>query len=354
METTEQSDTNTETSASTPAPSAEPAAEPAAATSSDAPQPVLKPTVTDRFDEVARVVKEESGNVEAEPTAEIPAEPKEAEATSAATTDSIAMLAIPVRLKPSSISGAPLKQFNTAGTPLPIIKPRNFAPYLPMIVIDAGHGGKDPGAISKSRKRTREKHITLAYAKELATALRQTGKYRVRLTRNKDQFVALNKRVDIARNAKADLFISLHADASKSKNTKGFSVYTLSAQRAERELRTTTRQALKKEVIKDVDFAEQDNLVKHAFLHLAKNNTAKRSLDFAQLLVKHVGGASQLIRRPHRHASLKVLTSIDVPSVLIELGFLTNRSDEKNLLSSRYRSKITRHIVSAIDALFVM
>jgi N-acetylmuramoyl-L-alanine amidase len=251
-------------------------------------------------------------------------------------------------------------QFQTQKTPtisalqnsIPKAKPASMIiKEKPVIVIDAGHGGQDPGALGKNG--TREKDITLRYATELKRALENTGKFRVVLTRTEDVFVPLNARVARARRAKGDILISLHADSHPNSETKGFSVYTLSEERGEREVKKLIEKSDQEKVIGDVDLKGQDNDVKAAIIDLAKNETKNFSESFSFILARNLGKTVQPLQNTRREAGFAVLTGLDVPSVLIELGYLSNEEEEELLKSKQHREKIVNAIKDAIDEYFI-
>ncbi|MEC7209995.1 MAG: N-acetylmuramoyl-L-alanine amidase, partial [Pseudomonadota bacterium] len=219
----------------------------------------------------------------------------------------------------------------------------------PVIVVDAGHGGVDPGA---SGRKAREKQVTLAFSKELARQLRNTGKYDVYLTRSRDIYIPLRQRVNIARKHQADLFISIHADAIKRKNVRGMSIYTLSETASDKEAEALARKENRSDIIVGIDFDDQPPEVADILIDLAQRETKNLSVKFANLVVKNARGTTRLLERTHRFAGFRVLKAPDVPSVLIELGFLTNRSDEKQLLSAGWRRKIAKSLVKSVNGFF--
>ena len=218
-----------------------------------------------------------------------------------------------------------------------------------MIVVDAGHGGVDPGA---SGRKAREKQVTLTFSKELVRQLRNTGKYEVYLTRSRDIYIPLRQRVNIARKHQADLFISIHADAIKRKNVRGMSIYTLSETASDKEAAALARKENRSDIIVGIDFDDQPPEVADILIDLAQRETKNLSVKFANLVVKNARGTTRLLERTHRFAGFRVLKAPDVPSVLIELGFLTNRSDEKQLLSSSWRRKIAKSLVKSVNGFF--
>ena len=234
------------------------------------------------------------------------------------------------------------------GRPLP--KPRPGAKPRPVIAIDPGHGGVDPGAIGISG--TREKRVTLGHALVLAKRLRATGRYRVVLTRTRDRFVRLRKRVAFARAADADLFISIHADANPSRRVRGASVYTLSERASDAQAAALAAKENKADVIAGIDLVRQSSEVATILIDLAQRETMNESAVFARSLVGALGKVRLLLRNTHRFAGFAVLKAPDIPSVLIELGHLSNRSDERRLLSQKERVRIADAIIGAIDRYF--
>ena len=218
-----------------------------------------------------------------------------------------------------------------------------------IIVIDPGHGGVDPGALGT---RSREKDIVLAFSKELVRQLKATRRYDVYLTRSSDIYIPLRQRVQIARNRNADLFISIHADAIKKKNIRGLSVYTLSEKASDREAAALAKKENQSDIIAGVDFGDQLPEVTNILIDLAQRDTKNASVKFAESLISSVRGKTLLLDRTHRFAGFRVLKAPDVPSVLVELGFITNRTDEKQLSSSKWRRRVTTGMVEAIDNYF--
>ncbi|MEG3619172.1 N-acetylmuramoyl-L-alanine amidase [Magnetovibrio sp. PR-2] len=233
----------------------------------------------------------------------------------------------------------------------PSLPPRRpSAPGKRVIVIDAGHGGVDPGTIGTAK--TYEKHITLAMAKQLARTLNATGRFDAKLTRTRDIFLRLRDRVRIARRAKADLFISIHADAVKNKRTRGMSVYTLSERASDKEAAKLAAKENKADLIAGIDLSTESKDVTNILLDLAQRETMNQSARFAQSLVTSMRSEVKLLRNTHRFAGFAVLKAPDMPSILIEMGFLSNRQDERNLKSKTYRQKMAEAIVRGIDKHF--
>ncbi|MBN8552393.1 MAG: N-acetylmuramoyl-L-alanine amidase [Caulobacterales bacterium] len=213
------------------------------------------------------------------------------------------------------------------------------------IVIDAGHGGTDPGALGPDLQ---EREITLAAALELRRQLEASGRYRVVLTRSTDVLVPHARRVSIARDAGADLFISLHADSSANATTRGASVYTLSDRGADR----AARQALGNGPFGSLDLPAGDPAVRRVLLDLTQRATMNRSAVFANVLLNHVGHEAPLLARSHRDENFAVLLAPDVPAVLLEMGFITNADDAAFMGGTSGRRRMMGAIVRAIDAYF--
>jgi N-acetylmuramoyl-L-alanine amidase len=220
----------------------------------------------------------------------------------------------------------------------------------PLIVLDAGHGGQDPGAIGT--KKTYEKHITLRVAKTLREELLRTGRYRVMLTRDDDTFIALGDRVQRAREAKGDLFISIHADSNPRPEARGFSIYTLSETASDAEAEALAAQENKADIIGGLDLNTQDEDVASILIDLAQRETMNKSTVLADIIVDAMHPKVLRLPQPHRYAGFRVLKAPDIPSVLMELGFLSNREDEQLLLTREYETIISQSVVKAIDTYF--
>lgn len=214
-----------------------------------------------------------------------------------------------------------------------------------VIVIDPGHGGKDPGA--SAIVGGVEKDITLAAAHILKGQLEADGRYKVYLTRETDTYIALDDRVSLARDWRADLFISLHADAAGSPSVAGASVYTISA-RGERRIDAEADKNNWKIPIEDGTPERVSGILED----LVKRETRTRSAEFAEILLPELSAAGPVLRDTHRNAGFYVLLAPDVPAVLLELGFLTNEADAKRLGSERGRKASATAIKRGIDAYF--
>ena len=214
-----------------------------------------------------------------------------------------------------------------------------------VVFIDAGHGGKDPGAIGVSG--TKEKDITLRAARELARQLEATGRVRAVLSRDGDHFHRLRKRIALARDAKADVFISLHADAAPNRKAKGVSIFTLSDKASDREAALLAQQENKADLIGGPDLDTTDPVVTSALLGMFQRESMNQSAVLAAELIGEFKGIPTS-QRGHRFAGFAVLKSPDVPSVLIEMGFLTNRADEKRLRTESYRRDLMARVARAV------
>lgn len=245
---------------------------------------------------------------------------------------------------------APKYKVQKARVPVmvPPTKPRKKTQHV--IVIDAGHGGVDPGASGVGG--SYEKHITLAIARQLRDTLKKTGRYKVILTRERDIFIALRERTAIARRAGADLFISLHADTFRDKRVRGASVYTLSERASSKEAQALAERENKADLIAGFDLSDKASDLSFILLDMAQRDTKNQSSRFAETLVRDISRSSKVLRNPHRFAGFAVLKAPDVPSVLVELGFLSNKYDERALRSKKHRAKIAGAIKTSINRYF--
>lgn len=219
-----------------------------------------------------------------------------------------------------------------------------------VIVIDPGHGGVDPGATSPAG--LIEKDVVLSMALALRDALNADGRIEVRMTRDDDRFLTLQERVAIAREAKADLFISLHADSVGRGRVRGASVYTLSDQAMDEEAEALAQSENAADVIAGVKIPEASSDVSGILIDLAQRETKNLSISFAQLVIGELAQTTELLREPHRYAGFRVLTAPDVPSVLIELGFLSNTDDEQSLQSADWQARVAGAIGRAATSWF--
>lgn len=219
-----------------------------------------------------------------------------------------------------------------------------------IIVIDAGHGGVDPGAIGY--KGTYEKKITLEMAKELKEELDKNSKYKVYLTRNRDIFIPLRDRVKIARKYDADLFISIHADSARNRKAKGLSVYTLSETASDKEAAALAEKENKADIVAGLNFADHTKEVSDILLNLAQRETNNSSSEFANFLSSEMSKIVKTVSNTHRFAGFAVLKAPDVPSVLLELGYLSNPDEEKKLRQKNYRKNLAQATLKAVNKFF--
>lgn len=215
------------------------------------------------------------------------------------------------------------------------------------VVIDAGHGGIDSGARGISG--IEEKMITLAFALELRKKLEATGKYNVALTRETDIFLRLDERVRVARESEADLFISIHADSIRLPNFRGATVYTLSERASDAEAAATAARENLSDEIAGFVAAESDDEVTDILIDLIRRETHAFSIRFARTLLGELSGSLELVSNPLRSAGFMVLRAPDVPSVLLELGYLSNAEDEKLMRDAAWRAEAADRIIKAID-----
>ena len=240
-----------------------------------------------------------------------------------------------ILVKPSSSKSLPSKK---------VIPPKRAQKWV--VFIDAGHGGKDPGAISKAG--THEKVITLAAARELARQLEATGKIKPILARSDDRYLRLRERIDLARQNQADLFISLHADSAHSSSAHGISVFTLSDKASDKEAAALALNENNADLIGGPDLAVEDPDAAGALVRMFQRESMNQSARFAGAILQQIRDLPGGDKRGHRFAGFAVLKAPDMPSVLVEMGFLSNREDENNLKSKSYRRDLSRRLTEAI------
>ncbi|MDH3473856.1 MAG: N-acetylmuramoyl-L-alanine amidase [Rhodospirillales bacterium] len=243
------------------------------------------------------------------------------------------------------VSTVPLPAPQTAGLPKPQAKPGGDERRT--IVIDAGHGGIDPGA--KGVSGVYEKALVLDYARELQRQLLATGRYRVVLTRDSDVFLPLRNRFELAQRAEGDLFISLHANTHPKGSVRGASVYTISEKSSDKEAEALAAKENKADVLAGVNLDAQTDDVNRILIDLIWRETMNLSKNFANLMVTELGKSTRLLNNTHRFAGFAVLKSPTVPSVLVEVGYMSNRAEEAQLRSKGHREKVSGAIRRAID-----
>lgn len=237
------------------------------------------------------------------------------------------------------------------GIPAPQSKPKRTSIEKPLVIIDPGHGGVDPGAIGSNG--LKEKDVVLALAKELRQQLLDTGRYRVHMTRESDVFIKLSHRVNIARQQGGDLFVSIHADSIPRPNVRGASIYTLSDTASDAQTAKLAARENKADLIAGIDLNTEDQEVANILVDLAMRDTMNQSKYFANTLVDEFNrGGVTLLTKPHRYAGFAVLKAPDIPSILVEAGFMSNNAEANALNTSNYRKQVARSIKQGIEAYF--
>jgi len=234
-------------------------------------------------------------------------------------------------------------------------KPSNSKPEAadsrPLIVIDPGHGGPDNGTQADGQN---EKSLVLAFGLALRDRIEKTGKYRVIMTRTDDTFIPLNDRVKIARSQSAALFVSIHADflPHREGDVQGATIYTVSDRASDAEAERLAEAENKADAIGGVNLTEEPTDVADILIDLAQRETRTFSNRFARLLAGEMKNATRMYKHPLKSAGFRVLKAPDVPSVLVELGYVSNKSDLEHLVSENWRSKTVGSMAQAIDAFF--
>ncbi len=244
-------------------------------------------------------------------------------------------------------------QIETTGSTADAKRDRLGQPAAPVenpftIVIDPGHGGIDSGAEGSGG--TLEKSVTLAFSRELRDRLAQDPRVKVHLTREDDSFLRLDERVRIARQYGADLFISVHADTIKYKGIRGATVYTVSDQASDADAAALAARENLSDELAGMAVEDANHAVSDILMDLVRRETHAFSIRFARTLLDELSEEVEMIKNPHRFAGFKVLKAPDVPSVLLELGYLSNKDDEKQLQSAEWRAKAIGSIAEAIEA----
>jgi len=231
----------------------------------------------------------------------------------------------------------------------PALRGKSPLRYRPVIVLDPGHGGIDPGAIGPDG--VYEKNIVYPTVQYLAGQLAATHRFRVALTRGPDEFVPLRERVVRARALHADLFLAIHADALPNPAMHGLSVFTLSAKASDREA-AAVAESENKDIVDGVRLSREPREVGDVLIDLARRQTDNLSIAFARDVVTALGRDVVLLDNPQRSADFAVLTAPDIPSALVELGCLSNPSEERRLRQPGYQQLLARSLARAIEAYF--
>jgi N-acetylmuramoyl-L-alanine amidase len=229
---------------------------------------------------------------------------------------------------------------------------RESSRELPVVVLDPGHGGVDPGATSVGGQY--EKDLVLNMAKELRSLIERSGRYRVVLTRDDDEFIRLRDRIAFARKLGGQIFISIHADSLRYTEQRGASIYTLSEQASDVEAASLAAVENKADILTGADLSQHDAVVATILIDLAQRDTNNKSIAFADLMSEQLAKVSPLVKRHRRFAGFAVLKSPDIPSVLLELGYLSNPEDARNLAQPNYRAKLGQAIVRTLDQYFAV
>lgn len=244
-------------------------------------------------------------------------------------------------MKPDQIVMPPTVRVDSLPAP-----PTIHENFLPVVVIDPGHGGVDSGALASNG--VQEKDIVLAFAKHLAAYLKESGKCRVILTREEDIFLPLSKRATIAREVKADLFLSIHADKFRISQVHGVTVYTLSEEASDAESEALARNENKADLIAGLDLSEEPEEVSNILIDLLQRETGNFSVQLARTIVKSMDPVVDLNKNPHRSAGFRVLREPGIPSVLLEVGYLSNDGDRDKLSSRAWRKKAVKALGDAV------
>lgn len=244
---------------------------------------------------------------------------------------------------------SPVAEAPKIDTPATTTQQQKTTSKKKIVMLDPGHGGQDPGAISKSKKY--EKDLTLKMAKETKVLLEKAG-YKVVMTRDKDYYVTLRGRIEKAHKANADLFISLHADSAANSSAKGLSIYTISEKASDQEAAALAEKANKDDILFGMDLSEYQPEVGNILIDFAKTYTMDQSAKYADEVVKEMAKEVTLRPKAHRYAGFAVLKSPNVPSVLLEMGYLSNREEDNLLQKESYRNKLSKALVRAVNTYF--
>lgn len=220
------------------------------------------------------------------------------------------------------------------------------------VVIDPGHGGIDSGA--RAKPGTLEKDVVLAFARMLEQKLQASGRYEVLMTRSDDSFISLGGRVAFARTRRADLFVSIHADSFRGGDVRGATIYTLSERASDKMAAQIAESENKSDILAGVAVTEDTSEVSDILIDLARRETKNFSVVFARNMIKELQSSVRLFKHAHQQAGFVVLKAPDVPSALVELGYLSNPEDEKLLTSDAWRDKTADAMARAIDRYFRM
>jgi N-acetylmuramoyl-L-alanine amidase len=219
-----------------------------------------------------------------------------------------------------------------------------------LVVIDPGHGGIDPGAIGV--RKTREKDVVLSFGLKLRDLLQARGDVDVLMTRSDDRFLSLKERVRIARDNQADLFIAIHADTVRGPEARGATIYTLSEKASDAEAEALAHKENRADIIAGIDLETESEEVTDILIELAQRESKIHSLVFAKKAVAEMKPVTQFTGKPMRSAGFVVLKAPDVPSVLLELGYLSSRHDEEQLTSPAWQQETAAALARAVEKYF--
>jgi len=282
----------------------------------------------------------------------VPSQPAPASTAHKGDGEAIARGALPPHAAPTQPASAAVPAPQPVAQPTRTAEHKAAHPGKPVVVIDPGHGGVDPGATSISG--AYEKNIVLALAKAVKVQLDKGGKVKCVLTRDRDVFIPLRDRVAIARAANADLFMSLHADTVADPDIRGLSVYTLSQNASDAEAQALADKENKADIVAGLDLSNESPEVTNILIDLVQRESMNLSAVFAHQLIREVShDTRQLLQNTHRFAGFAVLKAPDVPSVLVETGYLSNVLDEQMLRRPEYRAKLAGAMARAIELYFV-
>ncbi len=229
-------------------------------------------------------------------------------------------------------------------------QPQADAQGKPTIVIDPGHGGIDPGAIGLHR--TKEKDVVLAVGEKLRLALERTGRFKVVMTRDTDKFLSLPDRVAMARDASADLLIALHADTVRGPAASGATIYTLSDKASDAEAAALAEKENRADIIHGIDLGAESEEVADILIDLVQRESKHHALAFARSAVTEMKKVTVFTGKPLRSAGFVVLKAPDVPSILVELGYLSTRQDAEQLVNPKWQAKVAEALAAAVTRHF--
>ncbi|MDA9565277.1 N-acetylmuramoyl-L-alanine amidase, partial [Alphaproteobacteria bacterium] len=235
---------------------------------------------------------------------------------------------------------------------LPLKRPKNYRASIIekklIVFIDPGHGGKDPGAIGALG--TLEKDLTLKASLLIAKVLNKNRQINALLSRTGDYFIPLRKRIELAKKNKADIFISIHADSSENKKASGISVFSLSDVASDKEAQRLAKKENEVDKILGLEESIKDPLIYGSLIKMFQREAMNDSSVLAKNIISNLKKTKLAVNRGHRFAGFAVLKSYDIPSVLIEIGFLSNKQEEKNMLNNRYMKNLSQGLANAIES----